>query len=202
MNYESTLREANRIYKIFNDEFYSGELPDKEIYIGKEKREGCINIKPDEYFPRLLLEEMAHLYCKLHNIQDTSRQGRYFNAEFKHVAESHGLECSFEKNVGWRFTALTTRAIDVLTLNDFRDELFRGFPTEVNKQPKPSFVQLCCPVCGQKIRGTANVKVICANPECESVINNTPQLFEVSTVDGRSVLGRKKGTMKDNTFKK
>ncbi|PLT43534.1 hypothetical protein B8V81_5074 [Paenibacillus pasadenensis] len=53
-----------------------------------------------------LLHEMVHLYCNVNDIKDTSRKGGYHNKRFKAEAERVGLTVTFDKSIGWAYTAL------------------------------------------------------------------------------------------------
>lgn len=73
-----------------------------------------------------MIHEAAHTICKVRGIQDTSRQGRWHNAEFKKAAAELGLEhksSSADKSHGFSFVTLTdtTKA----TYADLLEELER-----------------------------------------------------------------------------
>lgn len=53
-----------------------------------------------------LLHEAAHGVATVRKVQDTSRQGRYHNARFKHLGEELGLLITQVPGIGWSGTAL------------------------------------------------------------------------------------------------
>ena len=59
-----------------------------------------------------LLHEAAHALAHLRGIKDTSRGGRYHNAEFRTLAAEVGLDAAQVGTLGWSDTSLTedTRA--------------------------------------------------------------------------------------------
>jgi hypothetical protein len=53
-----------------------------------------------------LLHEAAHGLAQARGIQDTSRQGRYHNRRYAHLAGELGLEVSSVKPIGWSATTV------------------------------------------------------------------------------------------------
>jgi curved DNA-binding protein CbpA len=51
-----------------------------------------------------LLHEAAHALAAERGVQDTSRQGRYHNKHFKHLAEELGLRIEHDPKIGWSVT--------------------------------------------------------------------------------------------------
>lgn len=107
---------ANKLYAVFNDKLFSGQLPDVNIFIDitcgsrectAEYEYGLNILYPDlkskhniritediteEELPEALLHEMVHEYCKIHGIKDA-----YFNGstcvhtkEYADTAREHG----------------------------------------------------------------------------------------------------------------
>lgn len=56
-----------------------------------------------------MLHEASHGIAATRKIQDTSRQGRYHNGEFKSIAEEVGIEVSRDPTIGWSLTTLPDR---------------------------------------------------------------------------------------------
>lgn len=113
-----TSRVAGQLEKMFralNNRFFDGELPEVVISLKKtagayghfttgkvwktgEERRYEINISSASlnqecaFLAGVLVHEMVHEYCAEHGIKDTSNNGVYHNKNFRHIAETHGLE--------------------------------------------------------------------------------------------------------------
>jgi hypothetical protein len=73
-----------------------------------------------------MIHEAAHTISKVRGIQDTSRQGRWHNKEFKKAAEELGLEhkaASADSSHGYSFVTLTERTVEKYA--DLLEELDR-----------------------------------------------------------------------------
>lgn len=126
--------ELNRIFDLFNDKYFNGEI-DKPIILAQTNRTEvftmgwCTTNKVwkdsslNEYFyeiticaeylyrniPQIcstLLHEMVHLYNLQNTIKDTSRGNTYHNKRFKQEAEKRGLIIDYDKRIGWSITSL------------------------------------------------------------------------------------------------
>lgn len=125
-----------------------------------------------------MIHEMVHLYCRENGIKETSRGGRYHNGKFKEEAEKRGLECFQDGNNGWN-TRPTDRLVEY-ALNKGWNEIRIGRNTlppamrtgasgaaqggvpAVPGGKKPSSTRkLVCPKCGQSVRATKEVYIIC-----------------------------------------
>lgn len=136
-----------------------------------------------------MIHEMIHLYCRVYDIKETSRGGSYHNGKFKEIAESKGLIC-FKGSNGWNTTGRGNEKLIKMALDHGWDDLqiFRDKPgmslnellgmlgqgTEGNGQKQPteadrgqkrpsSTRKYICPHCGQSIRATKTVNVICGD---------------------------------------
>lgn len=124
-----------------------------------------------------LLHEMCHLYCRENNIKEVSRGGKYHNKRFKEVAETHGLTCVPCGQYGWNTTpgdnlveyALTKGWNEILLGRNTLLPAMRtgatgtahpGAATPGGKRPS-STRKVVCPVCGQSVRATKKVNIIC-----------------------------------------
>lgn len=124
-----------------------------------------------------LLHEMVHLYCRVHNIKDTSRKGAYHNKRFKAQAELAGLNVTFDKSIGWAYTSLkpeTKEMIESLDLNPeafkikrhtWKDEEDEGQdPGDKDEHPKSKNANIWhCPSCNMEIKARKNkeLNIIC-----------------------------------------
>lgn len=126
--------ELNRIFDIFNQKYFNGEI-NKPVILAQTNRTDiftmgwCTTNKVwkdsslNEYFyeiticaeylyrnvPQIcstLLHEMVHLYNLQKGIKDTSRGNTYHNKRFKQEAEKRGLIIEYDKRIGWSITSL------------------------------------------------------------------------------------------------
>ena len=147
----------------------------REINIGA----GTLD-RPIEYTVTTLLHEMCHmLNDTVLNCADTSNRGVYHNKLFKEAAEAHGLVCSRSEKYGWSKTTPSETLIDWILENDVCDILMNrnelcgvrivgGNTTASGGIPigtaKPSSTRkLICPCCGQSVRATKAVNILCGD---------------------------------------
>ena len=131
-----------------------------------------------------MIHEMVHLYCRENGIKEVSRGGKYHNGRFKAEAERRGLECYKCGNYGWN-----TRPSDKLVeyaLEKGWNEIQIGrnhLPPAIRtggtgtgqtgtasnsgtagggKRPS-STRKLVCPKCGQSVRATKAVNILCGD---------------------------------------
>ena len=115
-----------------------------------------------------LVHELVHQYCYEHDLQDTSRVWRYHNKVFKTEAEKRGLIIEYDKAIGWS----PTKPGDALLAMERRG-LFKAADGELHRvqmgvaasgvKKKSSTRKLVCPVCGQSVRATKEVHIICGD---------------------------------------
>lgn len=60
-----------------------------------------------------LLHEAAHGAALTRGVQDTSRQGRYHNGEFKKIAEGFGLAVERDPSIGWSLTTVSETTVEL-----------------------------------------------------------------------------------------
>lgn len=131
-----------------------------------------------------MIHEMVHLYCRENGIKETSRGGKYHNGRFKAEAEKRGLECYQCGSYGWN-TRPTDRLIEYALEKGWneikigRNNLLPGIRTggtgtsqsgtENNGgtgggEKRPSSTRkLVCPKCGQSVRATKTVNILCGD---------------------------------------
>lgn len=165
-----------------NREWRVGEENFNEINISAEHLD-----RPIENVMATLLHEMVHYYCQLNGIQDTSQYGRYHNKNFKNEAEKRGLKISRAKYIGWSVTEPTEQFVQVLKENGIekpvdmnRDGCFistimgilgkgglngtdgtNGMDGIEPKKPKCSTRKYECPCCGNSLRATKDLNIMC-----------------------------------------
>lgn len=135
--------------------------------------------RPIEHIVASLMHEMCHLLNHQRGIKDTSNRGVYHNIEFKKVGEAHGLIIDRSDRYGWTITNPADELIDYLLENNLQDILLcrnesggiriagggkaanGGIPT-TGKKPS-STRKLICPCCGQSVRATRAVNILCGD---------------------------------------
>lgn len=148
----------------------------KELNIGA----GTLD-RPIEEVIATLVHECCHLYNFQHSIADCSNRGIYHNKYFKATAEAHGLIVSRSEKYGWSHTAPGDSLIEWCLEHDLCDLLmnrneYGGIrigggdgkaadgSTNTTRTRKPSSTRkLVCPCCGQSVRATKKVNIICGD---------------------------------------
>ena len=126
-----------------------------------------------------MLHEMVHIYCREHGIKEVSRGGKYHNGRFREIAEAHGLTCFRQGQYGWNTRpgdnlieyALSKGWSEIRIGRATLPPLVRigaGGPAQAGGQPeggkRPSSTRkLVCPCCGQSVRATKKVNIICGD---------------------------------------
>ena len=127
-----------------------------------------------------MLHEMVHLYCRENNIKEVSRGGKYHNKKFKGIAEAHGLTCVPCGQYGWNTTPSENLIEYALSKNWNEIRIGRSsLPPmlhigaagvaqsgagQIQGGKRPSSTRkLVCPCCGQSVRATKKVNIICGD---------------------------------------
>ncbi len=155
--------------------------------VWKRKRESTYELNiaaevldyPIEETLDTMLHEMVHLYCREQGIQEVSRGGKYHNGKFKEQAERVGLTCYRTDKYGWNTTPGDNLVAYALEKGWSEIKISRGFARFIHTGPsggaqhsgaatqgerRPSSTRkYICPGCGQSIRATKKVNVICGN---------------------------------------
>lgn len=137
----------------------SGDARDYEINICANGRRGT-----DVY--ETLLHEMAHLYALMNGISDTSNHGFYHNAEYKKIAEVHGLKVEKIPRYGWSRTSLNDDAslfvCALEPLDCFYEPDVATLPA--NEKKKGNSFKHVCPSCGAIARTSKpGVNLVCGD---------------------------------------
>lgn len=126
-----------------------------------------------------MIHEMVHLYCRENGIKEVSRGGAYHNGKFKAEAERRGLECYQTGRYGWN-TRPSDRLVEYALSKEWneirigRNTLPPAMRTGATGTAQPgaaipggkrpsSTRKVICPKCGQSVRATRKVNIICGD---------------------------------------
>ena len=189
--YIETVAYLGTIYDFVNDKLFGGELVKPVITIqadernktngwwtrGKVWRESAedegeheLNMtaqqlnRPIGEIVSTLIHEMCHQYATAHDMKDTSRSGNYHNKLFKKIAEAHGLHVECVAKIGWSHTSLTDETAAMIA--EFTAEnppavIYRVPVMKSQITKNTSTRKYVCPVCGQSVRATKRVNIMC-----------------------------------------
>lgn len=146
-----------------------GHCSTKKIWKSETDAQYEINIgaeflnRPSANTAATMCHEMVHLYCLVNEIQDTCQNGRYHNKTFKSEAEARDLEIGYDRTVGFSHTNPTEAFKKTLEDNGFVLEVpfARVMPEEKAKTEREKPHRYICPVCGQEVKTTADLNLIC-----------------------------------------
>ena len=186
MKMSETITALETIFDKLNAIYFEGKLPRPVITvqttpkayghcstkkIWKSENEGMYEInlgaefinRPKESTCATLLHEMVHLFCTENEIADTCQNGRYHNKTFKAEAEARDLEIGYDRTVGFSHTNPTEAFKKTLEDNGFVLEVpfARVMPEEKAKAEREKPHRYVCPVCGQEVKTTAGLSLIC-----------------------------------------
>lgn len=143
---------------------------------GEDKGQYEINIgakylnRPSENTAATMLHEMVHLYCRENNLTETCQNGRYHNKLFKQECETRDLIIDYDRANGYSTTAPSETFIEKLRENGYVLEVPFARHTLEKKSKRASRVKAhtyICPVCGQKVKSTQELSLICGICEVE-----------------------------------
>jgi len=120
-----------------------------------------------------LLHEMVHLWNLQVGVQDTSRGGTYHNKKFKLEADNRGLLISQHAKYGWTLSELSIDGYKFIceneTLSEMKEKGFGLHRTKMSKvesksaSKKSSSRKYICSECGNSIRATKDINLICGD---------------------------------------
>ena len=147
---------TKKVWKTEGESYY-------EINIGAE----FLN-RPSEKTAATMCHEMIHLYCRENELKETCQGVRYHNKLFKEEAEKRELEAGYDRANGYTHTEPTEAFTSKLREEGYALEVpFARYTPEKEKaasiRNKP--YTYSCGQCGQEVRSTADLNLICGNCE-------------------------------------
>lgn len=111
-----------------------------------------------------LCHEMIHLYCLENGIVDTSQKGRYHNKNFMNEAVIRDLVITYNRKNGYSETKPSKTFINKLAKAniDMTIKLARIIIDKPKGEIKKRYKYICH-ICGQTIKTTAKLNLICGN---------------------------------------
>lgn len=168
----------------------SEEEPRHELNIGA----GTLRRNIEEVVATML-HEMVHLYNIQQKVQDCSRGGAYHNKRFKEEAEKRDLKIDHHPTYGWTLTTPTDSLVEWCIkheLTEIRVTRHDGglafipptgrktgdpTPTPPTVTKKPSSTRkYFCPCCGNSVRATKDVSIICGTCFDPAKLDNIPYM--------------------------
>lgn len=143
--------------------------------------------RPIENIVATLLHEMVHLWNICEGIQDCSRGGQYHNKRFRDAATNRDLAISYDKRIGWSITEPTPELCDFIIEQEWTDidmsriewsftprgkgtgNTTNGTDTPVSTGRTSSTRKYSCPCCGQSVRATKSVNILCGDCHVQMV---------------------------------
>lgn len=191
--YIETVAYLGKLYDFANERLFNGELKKPVITVQRDERnktngwwsvgkvwqenaedegEHELNMtaqqlnRPIGEIAATLIHEMCHQFASVNNMQDCSRSGTYHNKLFKKIAETHGLKVECVPQIGWSHTELAEETAAMI--NEFVAEnpatVIYRLPVVKGQTVKTSSTRkYVCPLCGQSVRATKQVNIICAD---------------------------------------
>lgn len=165
---------------VINQELYQGMLPHPDFLITLSKKDsqewntsfdGAITIKitygsliknmEPSIFLEHLLHQMVHIYCHIFNIKDTTRQGRYHNANFRRVALDYGLEVKPDSHEGASIIGCQDHVYRIIKqhIPKFETEI-KNIKKHLENRTDHTYTYVC-PICNRKVKGEQSTKLIC-----------------------------------------
>lgn len=193
MNIATSSQALYTAFEMLNNHYFKGVLPEPMIVIVPLAKQNALGMF---YFDKLwmnedktiqkyeidiasealnrpyleviqtLLHEMIHLYCKVKDIKDTKKKGKYHKVEFKTQCEKFGMMFEMTEphdKMGWFKPLLTDDAKTVIEGFKLDPESFKLARLIMEKKKKVRTVfKYECPGCELKLRlrKEANLKCL------------------------------------------
>lgn len=148
--------------------------------------------RPIENLVATMIHEMVHLYNIKHNVQDCSRGGTYHNRKFKEEAEKHMLHIDKHEKYGWTVTSPTDALLEYILDKGWTEVLMGRNPVcgllgpsggksgnggkavgpDGKTTLKGNSRRYVCPCCGNIVRTTKDMYIICGTCKEDFVLTN------------------------------
>lgn len=186
MRMSETIKSLEDIFDKLNAIYFEGKLPKPvitvqttpKVYghcstkkIWKSENEGMYEInlgaefinRPKEQTCATLLHEMVHLYCNENDIRDTCQNGRYHNKAFSTECEARDLVVEYDRANGYAHTSPTDAFKQKIAEAgiDLTVRFARIMPKAKAKAERQKAHRYVCPICGQEVRSTSDLSLIC-----------------------------------------
>ena len=191
--YIETVKYLAKLYDFCNEKLFNGELQKPVITIQRDERNKtngwfslqkvwkCKSSEEEDYelnitaqqlnrpigaIAATMIHEMVHQYAKVNDLQDTSRSGSYHNKLFKRLAENHGLNVECMPTIGWSHTTLTPSSEKLIAefVKDNPDNIIYRLPVFKGQSVKSTSTRKYeCPCCGNSVRATKQINLICGD---------------------------------------
>ena len=186
MRMSETIKALEDIFDKLNVIYFDGALPKPVITvqttpkayghcstkkIWKSENEGMYEInlgaefinRPKEQTCATLLHEMVHLYCNENDIRDTCQNGRYHNKAFSTECEARDLVVEYDRANGYAHTSPTDAFKQKIADAgiDLTVRFARIMPKAKAKAERQKAHRYVCPICGQEVRSTSDLSLIC-----------------------------------------
>lgn len=186
MRMSETIKSLEDIFDKLNAIYFENALPKPVITvqttpkayghcstkkIWKSETEGMYEInlgaefinRPKEQTCATLQHEMVHLYCNENDIRDTCQNGRYHNKAFAVECEARDLIVEYDRANGYAHTSpseafkkkIAEAGIDLTV------RFARIMPKAKAKAERQKAHRYVCPICGQEVRSTSELSLIC-----------------------------------------
>lgn len=186
MRMSETIKALEDIFDKLNAIYFEGKLPKPVLTIQttpktyghcstkkiwKSETEGMYEInlgaefinRPKEQTCATLLHEMVHLFCNENEITDTCQHGRYHNKNFKTECEARDLIVEYDRANGYAHTSPTDAFKQKIAEAgiDLTVRFARVMPKAKAKAERAKAHSYVCPICGQTVRTTGELSLIC-----------------------------------------
>lgn len=123
-----------------------------------------------------LAHEMVHCYNYEHDIKDCARSGSRHNKRFKETAEQHGMHWNPPTDESSQADYKRVGYARVSFNDDVKDEVMEAMrplcealvlyrdkrkAKDKNSKSKSSVIKYVCPCCGNSVRATKEVQIMC-----------------------------------------
>ena len=198
-----TVAAIEGMYNSLNQDIWGGELPPvivtcqsspgsyghctrSKVWKRKEDDLYELNISCEHLTDLLelldsVIHEQVHLYCRIHGINEVSRNGSYHNKTFMKLATAAHLNCIYTGAThGWTTTGADNEwLLDYAIQKGYTEiEMYRKTAISAGRrggtqngggrlspeERRPSSTRkVICPKCGQSVRATRKVNIICGD---------------------------------------